>query len=181
MKPKLTALFSTLAIALFLSMFVLADDDREWYRRHPDVEPVNHPEYESECGACHFAYQPGLLPGRSWNVLMAGLENHFGENAELDTATAGRIAAYLAGQAADRSGRRLSKRIMHSLPASRTPLRISRLPAITREHDELPPRLYSESPDVGSPGNCPACHRKAGTGHYDERTVIVPGYGRWDD
>ncbi len=180
MNAKLVTLGSAAALAV-LSLFVLADDEREWFVRGPDVEAVVNPDYEAECGACHFAYQPGLLPARSWEALMAGLDEHFGDNAELDSALAGRITAYLTGHAADASEAPLSKRIIRSLGASGTPLRISGLPTIAREHNELPARLHRNNPDVGSLSNCPACHRRAADGIYNEHTVNVPGYGEWDD
>ena len=39
----------------------------------PGVAPVENPQYLEECGSCHFPYQPGLLPARSWTKVMAGL------------------------------------------------------------------------------------------------------------
>ena len=42
------------------------------------------PLYTQECGSCHFVYPANLLPATSWKAMMAGLEDHFDENAELD-------------------------------------------------------------------------------------------------
>jgi len=42
------------------------------------------PAYKAECGSCHVAYPPQLLPGASWQQLMAQLERHFGSDASLD-------------------------------------------------------------------------------------------------
>jgi len=61
------------------------DDDRKRNRHHSKkyrkryLTPVNKPIYKEECGACHFAYQPELLPSGSWEKILAGLEDHFGE------------------------------------------------------------------------------------------------------
>ncbi|RME83879.1 MAG: hypothetical protein D6771_05205 [Zetaproteobacteria bacterium] len=54
--------------------------------RFKGVKPLKDRTYQEACGECHFAYFPGLLPARSWKRLMEpkNLENHFGENAELD-------------------------------------------------------------------------------------------------
>ena len=30
--------------------------------------------WKSECGSCHVAYPPGLLPAASWRAIMAGLD-----------------------------------------------------------------------------------------------------------
>ena len=35
-------------------------------RPRQDVAPVQSAAYQEECGGCHFAYQPGLLPAASW-------------------------------------------------------------------------------------------------------------------
>ena len=42
---------------------------------------VANAKWKTECSGCHMLYHPGLLPERSWNKMMAGLEKHFGENA----------------------------------------------------------------------------------------------------
>jgi hypothetical protein len=47
------------------------------------VPPVTHAATLKECGECHMAYQPGLLPAASWNRIMDGLADHFGENASV--------------------------------------------------------------------------------------------------
>ena len=39
------------------------------------------PAYTQECGSCHLAYPPGLLPALSWQRLMGGLDRHFGTDA----------------------------------------------------------------------------------------------------
>jgi len=60
--------------------------------------------WAEECGACHVAYPPQLLPAASWTRIMDGLADHFGENAELPADTANRIRAYLVAHAADARG-----------------------------------------------------------------------------
>ena len=56
------------------------------------------PAYADECGACHDPFHPSLLPAASWAALMAGLQDHFGEDASLDPARAEEIAAWLDDQ-----------------------------------------------------------------------------------
>jgi hypothetical protein len=181
MMTKYLTVASLLTAIMFLSLFVFADDDHRWGFRGPDVEPVNDADYASECGACHFAYQPGLLPARSWKELMKSLDNHFGENAELDAAANDRITGYLTENAADNAKTWLSKRIIKSIRRAENPLRIIDLPIISHEHDEIPARLYRDNPEVGSLSNCAACHQRADAGLYDEHTVVIPGFGNWDD
>ncbi|HHL31474.1 MAG TPA: hypothetical protein ENJ41_02735 [Oceanospirillales bacterium] len=50
--------------------------------RDSDAVVMNNANYTEECGGCHFAYQPGLLPEKSWLKIMTDLQNHFDENAE---------------------------------------------------------------------------------------------------
>ncbi len=165
---------------------VLGEADEGWGREtwreaRLDVAPVTDPSYRNECGSCHMAYPPGLLPGRSWNRLMDGLADHFGDNAELDAATAAKVRAYLTANAADKSNYRRSLAMMRSLPAAATPLRISETPYFQRKHDEVPARLVSGNPKVRSFANCQACHVSAPKGIFNEHDVKIPGHGRWDD
>ncbi|GAB6043346.1 diheme cytochrome c [Endothiovibrio diazotrophicus] len=146
-----------------------------------DVAPADNPSYLNECGACHFAYQPGLLPARSWEKLMGNLTDHFGDSAELEPAVNQALTAYLVANAADHSDYRRSVGINGSLRADQTPLRITETPYFQRKHHEVPPRLVKENPEVNSWSNCSACHQNAALGSYNEHEVRIPGAGRWDD
>jgi hypothetical protein len=149
--------------------------------RKPGVAPVDNPQYLEECGACHFAYQPGLLPARSWSKMMATLDNHFAENAELPADTAKAIEDYLLKNAADTSQHRRSVKIMASIKPGATPLRISETPYFVKKHSELPPKMVRDNPKVGSFSKCGACHTQAAKGSYSEREIMIPGFGRWED
>lgn len=142
---------------------------------------VNNPVYEKECGSCHMAYSPGLLPARSWTALMGKLDDHFGDNAELDKETQTAILSYLTANSADRSGYRRSERLMRSLDADATPLRISEVPYIKREHRELPANVFNTHPDLKGLSQCNACHTRAAKGSFAEREITIPGLGRWED
>lgn len=176
MKKLIVSLLTVGGIAL--SGAVTADDD---YRgsRGPDVRPVDNPLYKSECGSCHFAYQPGFLPARSWQKLMGGLADHFGDNAELGEAERKAIEEYLVTNAADNSSERRSQKFLRAI-GDATPLRISEVPYFKREHDDIPQRVIKHK-DIGSFSNCIACHTKANLGSYAEREIRIPGMGRWED
>lgn len=152
-----------------------------WFGSREDVAPVRNPAYLDECGGCHFAYQPGLLPAAAWERVMDSLDGHYGDDATMDPALAARIRHYLAGNAADRSSLSRS-RAFASLGDAGDPLpRITLAPYFQREHYEIPQRLVSGNKDVGGFGNCQACHRTAESGVYNEHQVLIPGVGRWDD
>jgi hypothetical protein len=157
---------------LFLALPVLT--------RAADVAPVTNAEYQTECGSCHFAYQPGLLPAGSWQKIMTGLDNHFGENAELNADVGKRLLAYLVSDAADTSSYRRSRKIMQSLGREQ-PLRITQVPYFKSEHREIPARLIKGNDRVKSLSNCGVCHGSAAKGSFSEDEVEIPGHGRWDD
>ena len=131
--------------------------------------------YVEECGACHLAYPPGLLPEQSWNGVMAGLEDHFGENAELDSETATYLRAYLI-QYALRPGQpsRISK-FLRNMP-EKPPLRITELPGFVSAHAEVPEQLEIKELEEGFLSPCADCHRTAASNIFDKE-LLHPGYG----
>ncbi|MGD2137388.1 MAG: diheme cytochrome c [Gammaproteobacteria bacterium] len=145
-----------------------------------DMVPVQDSLYQEECGACHFAYQPGLLPAASWQRLMDGLDDHFGDNAEVAADRGAQLRSYLVTNAADRVNTGRSPRIANSLRGA-APLRITETAYFRRQHDEIPPRAVADNPELGSFSRCEACHAGAADGSYDEHAVRIPGWGRWDD
>ena len=180
-----TLIFSTAALSLvgilgFGLQGAWSDDDN-MRARSTGVAPVTDPLYQEECGSCHFAYPPGLLPAASWQRMMTGLDDHFGDNAELDNQTLQQLNNYLAANAADTSGYRRSRAIMSSLQYTRTPpLRITETPYFRHEHREIPRRIIN-LPDVGSLSQCNACHRRAEKGSFRESEIWIKGIGRYDD
>jgi len=137
-----------------------------------DLATVNNPIYTENCGACHFAYQPGLLPSGSWDKILKGLADHFGEAVEVDPESMNAIEEYLKAHAADNSPAKLSGKIMKSI-GSQTPLRITQVPYIQRKHHEIGPSVF-ERESIGSFSNCGACHTTAEKGIYDDDTVTIP-------
>jgi len=136
--------------------------------------PAAPPEFETECGSCHMAYQPELLPAVSWDKVMSDLENHFGEDASIDTKTQQLIANHLKRFSAEKSDSRLSRRkIMRDL-GNRVYLRISEIPKLKREHSEHISTSVLKRPAIRSIANCVACHIPAEQGEYDEDYVQIP-------
>ncbi len=191
MKRKLltASLFMLSAAMLGMSGTTFADDDDKgggfmsrWFGGNkPGVAPVTNPQYLEECGSCHFPYQPGLLPARSWTRIMATLDNHFGENAELPAEDARMIKDYLLKNSADGSGYKRSVKIMNSLRSGDTPLRISKTPYFLKKHGELRPEMVVSNPKVGSFSNCSACHTQAAKGSFSEKEILIPNFGAWEE
>ena len=139
------------------------------------------PVYQAECGGCHLAFPPGLLPATSWQRIMTGLQDHYGDNASLDAATVERIGNFLQATAADANGWGRSSRIARSLEGREPPMRITETTYFRRHHEEIPGRLVLNNPDVGSYSRCEACHQGAARGDFNEHAVRIPGVGRWHD
>lgn len=150
----------TLAALMFagLAPAVLADDDGM------RLKPVTHEATKAECAACHMAFQPQMLPARSWEKIMAGLDDHFGENAALDAAVAADIQAYLVANAGDAGGKK--NRMMRGIADADTPLRITETPWWVRAHrGEVSDAAFKKA---GSRANCAVCHRGAAEGYYED-------------
>jgi hypothetical protein len=157
------------------------DDRRGWLRRiasGSETEQYRYRgqdpafgTYSNECGDCHMAYPPGMLSKASWRGVMTNLEDHFGDNAELDAATAGEIGSFLERHAAG-----AMTAVLSSQPARITDTRWFRA-----QHHEIPARMAKNNPGVKSFSRCEACHTRASEGRFNEHDVRIPGYGYWDD
>jgi len=120
------------------------------------------PLYAKECGSCHVAFPPHMLPAASWKKMMAGLDRHFGQNAELDPDVRATIEGWLVERAG--TGRRME---------SGEPLRITELGWFRRKHREVPAGAATR-PEVKSMANCTACHPGAERWDFDEDRVKIP-------
>ena len=150
------------------------DDYRKHSKHHSEryLNPVDNAVYKEACGACHFVYQPGLLPSGSWEKILSGLEDHFGEAIELDPESEKVIAEYLKVNAAERSSAKRAVKIMRSL-GSRAPLRITEIPYIQEKHHEVSASVLKRK-SIGSLSNCSACHTTAEKGIYEDDNVVIP-------
>jgi hypothetical protein len=140
MRPTTLPLLAALAL---LASSAAADEEER-------VTPVTHAATMKECGECHMAFPLALLPAASWRKLVAGLSDHFGEDASLEPALAAEIERYLVGHAGRGDGNLL---------------RISEQRWFRREHDFA--KSVRQRPDVRSPANCEACHKQAARGWFE--------------
>jgi len=172
--PRILFAVGISTVILFTLPAIADEDDAS-----SGVMPATEKQYKDECGACRFAYPPGLLPARSWEKLLSNLSDHFGENAELGADVAQSLNAYLTQHAADKVRNRLSQRIARSVVHT-TPLRITETAFFKREHREVPQRLVKDNPQVQSFSKCQVCHTRAAAGSFSEEEINIPGHGRWD-
>ena len=178
-------IIGSLGVALTAAIagtLVNADDWSERLGRGGSgVGAVADARYRALCGECHMAYQPGLLPAASWQRVMDGLGDHFGDDAQLAPADADAVRDYLTANAADRVAGPRSRGFAQVARSGAAPLRVTGTRYFLGKHHEVPVRLARENPEVRSFANCPACHQRAEAGAYNEDEVRIPGVGRWDD
>lgn len=129
--------------------------------------PVADPVVKNECGSCHHAFAPSMLPASSWQRMMGELKNHFGDDASVDVTTAAKITSYLTANAADTGGRAYSGKLLNGVAMNHAPLRITELPKWVREHRKVPDWEWKHK-DVRTKANCMACHADAERGYYNE-------------
>ncbi len=164
-----------LAVALLLVVAGGAVGLLQWLSRLPPPHSLRvlaeNPPYQQECGACHYALHPSLLPAASWAALMASLGEHFGEDASLDGPTARQLAAWLVDNAAETFDTESANRFRVVAPED--PYRVSSTPYWVRKHASVPPEVFRRK-SVQSKVNCQACHRDAASGRFDDQAIAVP-------
>ena len=129
--------------------------------------------YVKECGTCHNAFSPELLPAASWRAVMQRLDEHFGEPARVDAATQRTITDYLVAHAADRATNLQSRAIMASLSPNEAPLRITQVPWIVELHSTVLDPLWNGTPRPKTLTECGVCHDDIKSGDFKSRIFHV--------
>jgi len=130
-------------------------------------------KWREECGSCHLAFHPNLLPVRSWQRMMAEQDKHFGTDLGLDEATSAAVLAFLVNNAAEKSNREAAFKINRSIKAEVTPLRITETPYWIAKHREIADSVW-HSAKVKSKTNCAACHLDAEAGTFEDAAMEIP-------
>lgn len=105
--------------------------------------------WKAECGSCHVAYPPQLLPAQSWQRLMSRLERHFAADASIEPAVAAEISDFLQRHSA--TGKRAR--------GAAESLRITDSAWFVREHRKVSPQ---------NAASCESCHTHAAQGDFHE-------------
>jgi hypothetical protein len=132
-----------------------------------DVHRSTNETYNKECGACHFAYQAGWLPERSWRAIMSTLSQHFGENAELKVAQRQAVLDYLVANSAEKASSRRSHEIMEVIKPGETPTSITKVLYVGGIHGGFLDPAFKGKPQVKTLANCSTCHPKAERGWFE--------------
>lgn len=158
------------AVLILFPAFAFADDRHDKGSKHLPV--VTNDTYKNTCGSCHFAYQPGLLPSRSWMKIIDEQNAHPGGALSLDEKEKTEVKKYLTQNSAENTQAKRSKKIMDSVGSS-TPVMISEIAYIKHKHHEINQEVFARKA-IGSRGNCIACHKNAESGVYEDDDVVIP-------
>ncbi len=128
------------------------------------------PAYAGNCADCHHAHHPSLRLAADWERIIAGLADHFGEDATVGAKTEAEILAFLKANDASRFDTEAAVRMgrVHTKD-----LRITSGEYWQMRHAHIPDAVF-RSPAVGSKANCNACHRDAETGRFDDAMIRIP-------
>ncbi len=129
--------------------------------------------WREECGSCHLAFHPNLLPARSWRLIMTGQADHFGTDLALDAQTTVGVLAFLVRNAAENSSTEAAFKINRSIPNGVTPLRITETPYWVGKHSDISAADW-QLPPVKSKNNCAACHLDAAAGTFEDAAMRIP-------
>ena len=158
----------TLLLALsVLSLTALAEDGNKYggENRGKPLQPRQlNAKWLQECGSCHLAFPPGMLPAESWRKVMSGLDKHFGADASLTPEESREITAFLTANPSNR------------WTATTSPLRITESKWFRSKHEgtrEIPADVWKR-PTIKSPANCQACHPDASKASFEEDSVKIP-------
>jgi len=121
--------------------------------------------YAENCGDCHFAYHPSLRTSDGWRRIMAGLADHFGEDATVAPEDTKRITAWLVANSAETFDTQAAVRIGRALAKGD---RITATAFWKHRHRHIPKSVFA-SRAVGAKSNCKACHG-------EPHNLILPGH-----
>lgn len=127
--------------------------------------------WKTECGDCHMAFHPTLLPAQSWAQIISSLDDHFGEDASLPEAKAQEIAAFLVANAAETSDSFAANRFRRV--SAERPLEVTASPFWVRRHDDLGEAVFKAEP-IKAKQNCTACHGDAEAGVFAPQNISIP-------
>lgn len=133
------------------------------------TEPLD-AAYAKECGSCHTPHHPSLAPAGTWKKIMAGLDDHFGENATLKPELTQKLTDYLTVNAAETWDTRPANAFRN--PDAQEPLRITATSRWKRYHREIPDEVFKSKP-IGGRLNCSNCHGDAETGRFAPRAISI--------
>lgn len=161
-----------IAASLYFKGYALQTPDQP-YRAFIGPTLPDNATWRAECGSCHLAYHPTLLPARSWEWMLDEQGDHFGEDLALDAATLQELREFLVANAAESLLTEPAWKILRSIPEAEAPLSITETSYWQRKHRGIPDAVWNR-PDVQKKGNCAACHLDAKEGTFEDAAMRIP-------
>jgi cytochrome b len=164
--------FPLLFAAVWFKGYLLETEEQPYL---PFVGPdlADNPLWREECGGCHLAYHPSLLPARSWVRMMEQQADHFGEDLALEQDEAEAILGFQTANSSEQAATEAAWKINRDIPAHRTPLRITETDYWKRKHREIEEEVW-DGPAVNGRWNCDACHLDADRGTFEDGAMRIP-------
>lgn len=172
------------AVAAVLVAVVLAAGVAQ-FQRYARATPANpympfegpalatNASWSEECGGCHLAFHPTLLPTRSWDAVFRTQHEHFGDDLALSGDTLDILARFARENAAETAPTEAAWKIARSVPALDAPRRITETRYWLQKHREIPEAIWTRVP-VRSKANCAACHADAERGTFEDAAMRIP-------
>ncbi|MBT3529776.1 MAG: hypothetical protein HOF74_00250 [Gammaproteobacteria bacterium] len=167
---KLTTCIGLTFASVGFSIAVIAQADYSMVNARDTV-------HINSCGSCHLPYSPGLLPMESWQTLMGGLDEHFGEHIELSEQNSKHILGYFEKYALKEGQQTVMGQLANDLPSPSSPsLRITDLPVFKQLHNNAAELMLLEDLSRRALKDCETCHRAAAS-HIFDKSLLQIGYG----
>lgn len=143
------------------------------YQPYKGPELPDNAQWREQCGECHFAYHPTLLPRRSWEKIFAEQHEHFGDDLDLDEDTYNELLKFHVDNAAETLLTEPAHRILSLTPDNETPIRVTETHYWVKKHKDIP-EYYWKHKKVRTKGNCSACHLDSDKGTYEDSDMRLP-------
>lgn len=130
-------------------------------------------QWNEECGSCHLAYHPSLLPARSWQAMFAGEADHFGDDLMLDADVVAALTVFTLAHSAEKSESEAAVKTAMTTPVNAAPLRITETPYWKRKHADIAAADW-KTKTVHGKGDCGACHYDAEQATFEDGAMRIP-------
>lgn len=149
--------FVGIALLAAIAVFMLGDNPlTKSHAQRIDYAGMNK-DFANECGSCHAIYPPFLLPKHSWALMMDDLENHFGDDASIDSELNAEILAFLEKYSAESFDTKVARNIIERQTDSAN-IAITKNPYWIERHAHIAEDVFAQ-PSVKTKANCFACHK----------------------
>ena len=174
--------YALIGIVMLFTVFGSAAMYFRGYVTQTDAEPFipfsspplpTNAVWQEECGECHLAFHPTLLPARSWKLMLEQQHEHFDEDLDYDDETVAELLNFMVTNASESGQTEVAHKTKNSVHSNEMPLRITETRFWKKKHREINEK-YWKSDAVKSKANCAACHLDAKTGWFEDSNMRLP-------